>query len=293
VNLAVFDATVVVRSTTEHAVLGLDWGSGMPRWRIPFADGEQPTIAQNMATPRANGLSLGTWPDIADQRLYLIRADGTVRAYLGNTGAPASTVANSAPRTTGTDAPTYTVFDNVLYAVDRSTDVWVADLGGAPNSSSLIYTAPSGSSIRSVTPCGVGQVCLIVGTGHTNELIAVDRATHGVLWQRAAPDAEHAAAMIDRILTDRGQLYDLGGHPLNGDAALDAFWVTSGSALILQRADFTDIHTDLSVIGVSTVDGSETVLGRIPQVRGTCTRTTELLVCPVDDGFHVWRYAIG
>jgi outer membrane protein assembly factor BamB len=292
-NVAVFDAAVVVRSTTEQAVLGLDWGTGAPRWRIPFADGREPTIAQNMTTPRSNGLSLGGWPDIADQRLYVIQADGTVRGYLGNTGAPTGTLANSAPRTTGTDAPTYAVYDNVLYAVDRSTEAWVADLGGAPNTSSLVYTAPSGTSIRSLTPCGVGQVCLIVGTGQTNELIAVDRVTHAVLWRRTAPDAEHAAAMMDRILTDRGQLYDLAGHPLSGAAAVDAFWITPGSALILQRADFTDIHSDLSVIGVSTVDGAETVLGRVPQVRGSCTRTTELLVCPADDGFHVWRYATG
>ena len=117
--------------------------------------------------------------------------------------------------------------------------------------------------------------------------------THDVLWRRAAPGAEHAAAMIDRILTDRGQLYDMGGHPLNGDDAIDAFWITPGSALILERADFTDIHSDLSVIALSTVDGAERALGRIPQIRGICTRTTELLVCPEDDGFHVWRFAIG
>ena len=292
-GVAVFDAVLAVRSTTEHAVLGLDWNTGAPRWRIPFADGEQPAIVQNMITPRANGLSVGSWPDIADQRLYLIQTDGTVRTYLGSTGAPVSTLANSAPRTTGTDSPGYAVYDNVLYAVGRTNEFWVADLGGATSTSSLTYTAPSGSSIRSLTPCGVSQVCLITKTATNVELIAVDRATHAVLWRRAAPLAEHAAAMADRILTDRGQLYDMGGHPLGDDAALDAFWVTPGSALIIRRADFTDIHSDLSVIGVSTVDGAETILGRIPQVRGICTRTAELLVCPTDDGFHVWRYARG
>ena len=98
---------------------------------------------------------------------------------------------------------------------------------------------------------------------------------------------------IDRILTDRGQLYDLSGRPLGGDAALDAFWVTPGSALVLRRTDFTDIHSDVSVVGVSAVDGAETLLGQIPQVRGSCTRTTQLLVCPAEDGFHVWRFASG
>jgi outer membrane protein assembly factor BamB len=297
-TMAIFDAVVVVRSATEHAVLGLDWSTGEQRWRIPLADGDLSAVVQNMTAPHSIGLSVGYWPDIADQRLYLIQTDGTVRIYLGNTGVPVSTLANSAPRTTGTDEPTYVVDDNVLYAVSRSTEVWVADLGGTPNTSTLVFNAPSGSNIRSVTPCGVGQVCLITDNGNdehlaNTELIAVDRATHTISWRRAAPGAQHAAATSDRILTDRGQLFDMSGHPLGGDAALDAFWVTPGSALILRRADFTDIHSDISVVGLSTVDGAERPLGQIPQVRGTCTRTAQVLVCPASDGFHVWRFAAG
>jgi hypothetical protein len=292
-NLAAFDSVLVTRSAADHAVLGLDWSTGTPRWRIPLAPGELPTIAQHLTTGEVDGLGQGLWPDTADQRLYLIGADGTVRAYNGNTGQPLGTWANAAPATVAGDTPRYVIYDNLLYAVSRDTDVRVSDLTRTTTSSSLVYTSPSGSRVHSMTPCGVGRVCLIVQDNGAADLVAVDRATQSVLWRRPAPQAEYAATVGDRILTDRGQLFDLDGQQLSNDAALDTFWLTPGSALVLAPADLTDIRSDVEVIGLSAVDGSGTPLGHIPPLRGSCSRTTDLLVCPAADGFHVWRFASG
>jgi outer membrane protein assembly factor BamB len=74
--------------------------------------------------------------------------------------------------------------------------------------------------VRSLAPCGPGRVCLIEDSDGNVELVAVDLATHAVLWRRPAPQAVYAGTVGDRILTGRGQLYDLGGQPLGDTGAL-------------------------------------------------------------------------
>jgi PQQ-like domain len=289
---AAFDSVLVVTSAAEHAVRGIDWITGAERWRIAIAAGDQPIVTQNLATPKENGLGVGQWPDAANERLYVISTDGTVRTYNGNTGALLGTRPEAIPRRAGGGTPTYVAYGDVLYTIIGGTEVRAVDLA-ATTAAADEYTAPVGSTVRSLAPCGPGRFCVIEDNNGNVQLAAVDLATYTVLWRRPAPQATYLGAVGDRILTDRGQLYDLSGQLLSDTGAFDAFWLTPGSALILSRADYTDINSDTAVSGLSTVDGTTTLLGRIPPVTGACTQTMYVLVCPAADGFHLWHFAAG
>src|SRR5262249_36843365 len=154
---------------------GLDWITGAERWWIPIAADDQPIVTQNMATPKENGLGLGRWPDVADQRLYVISTDGTVRTYNGNTGTLLGTRPEAVPPRTGGDAPTYLAYDTVLYAIIGGTEVRAVDL--ATNAAADEYTAPAGSTVRSLAPCGPGRFCVIEDNNGNTQLAAVDLAT--------------------------------------------------------------------------------------------------------------------
>lgn len=293
-----YESLLVVLSSTEHLIRGLDWRTGAERWRRPVAPGTGTQIVGNRSTtaaPVAHGpLGAATAPN--DHRLLLVDPTGTLHVHDARTGDPIAThdgVADPASR--------YQAYDGMLYAVSttRPTRVRAFDLD-RPDGMHTLYTAAPDDDrfVDGVMPCGPGRICLFSRGSpgpdpatDTTEIVAIDVAKRRDLWRRPAPGGQFAAALGNRILTGSGQLYDGDGRQLLDTPYAVTGWVSPGSLLVLSRPDATDARADVEVAGASAEDGTRTPLGRIPAMSGYCSWSTTVLVCPTADGFKAWRFA--
>lgn len=294
-----YESVLVVLSSTDHAIRGVDWRTGEERWRRPIDPRDGSRIVRNYSTTApavARGPSGAPTP-AGDDRLLLIDPDGTLHVYDARTGAPLAAHPGAAQPATGDQAPLYQAYDGTLYAVSttRPTRLTAFDLTRADGIHTL-YTAPADDKDfpQGVWPCGTGLVCLISQGGPgTDRIVAIDTKTRRELWQRQMPNAQTATALGDRILTGGGQLYDRDGTELLNVPLAVTGWVTPETALLLTRTDPSNPGADADVATVSATDGTRTPVGRIPTMTGFCSWNTKVLVCPTTDGFRAWRFAPG
>jgi hypothetical protein len=159
-----------------------------------------------------------------------------------------------------------------------------------------VYTAASQYRINSVSACGPDRACVItryVGD-QPNTLNLVDVASGRTLWQAEVGYAEYALAAGDRILTDRGNLFEATtGRRFDQPSTVFGGWVTPGGVLTFTAVtDGQDgALRPYEALGISTVDGSSVSLGQVGAITGYCAWSTTVLVCPTTQGFRAWRFA--
>jgi outer membrane protein assembly factor BamB len=300
-----YESLLVVLSSREHLIRGLDWRTGTERWRrsIDPAAGAQILGNQSTTAPPVARGPLGTATPSGDHRLLLVDANGTLHVYNARTGDALATHREVGEPASAQGSPRYQAYDGTLYAISatRPTRLRGFDLD-RPDGTHTLYTAAPDDLrfIDGVTPCGTGRICLISGGSpgpdpatDTTEIVAIDEAKRRELWRRPAPGAQFAAALGNRILTGSGQLYDRDGRQLLNIPHTLTGWVTPGSLLALSRPNATDTRADVEVAGVSADDGARTPLGRIPTMSGYCSWSTTVLVCPTAEGFKAWQFATG
>lgn len=292
------EPVVVISDPVAAAIRGLDWATGQERWRVPLAAGESPRFLVEHGSGEIPPV-FGRFAE-AGHRLLRLDSDGLLRTYDARTGA----LLASRPRATAPGPVVPVISDGVLYSIAGSpaTRVDAAAIAGT-DPPSTVYTARPGEAVRSVVPCGPGRVCVTVdrSADASGELLALQARRPGdrdapafrELWRRPIATFGAATSVAARILTTRGQLYDLDGRDLSGPMAatpVSSGWITPGSVLRLSVGTGAGPEP-VAAEGVSTGDGSTVDLGRIPEPTGICSWDTRFLACPSAGGLRAWRFA--
>jgi hypothetical protein len=288
----------------------LDWTTGTARW----------TISDNSSDPGSlsAGLPAGTWaepqltaplataadPDTStpdDPRLALHSggAFGSASILDTRTGDRTAVTTMSAPPTG---------YQTSVLVIGQS--VYVSATYG--RSGDAVYRFPANSRqpvahgdslwsdngrLLATTPCGSDRLCLTEDrtSNQTGQgMILVDTSSDRM---RALPDSVPTGgyAIGDRYADPAGRVYDLTG-ALQGEGSplAQAWWLTPGSLVGIDRentAGTAGATQPAALVAVSTVDGSRTVLAKLPGVPFQATTGNGYLVYADDDGFHAWQYA--
>jgi molecular chaperone HscA len=285
-----FDDVVVIPSTSDHLLRGLDWRTGQPLWTLPFPDGTE-FLRSYGSDPRIGQPRPGSAELAGDNRLFLIDPTGTLRRYDARTGELRETrPAVAPPASATTTSVRYLAYGDELYALGeaRASSIWVTDLA-RPGPPRQIFAGPTEIvRLDDLLPCGADRVCAQAQTADRHgAVLAIDVTAGQVRWQRLIGPYQAISTLGDRVLSQDGTVIGPDGTTLlagNGQALP----VAAGSALLMVRgAD----PAEMDVFGVSMLDGSKVPLGPIPTPAGACAANGRYLVCPTAAGIREWQFA--
>jgi outer membrane protein assembly factor BamB/Ethanolamine utilization protein EutJ (predicted chaperonin) len=305
--LPVGDKLVLV-SPHDHTVRGLDRRTGNQKWQLDDPKdryGNQvDTIVFDTTTAKdltgtASFSGYPTEPDLGDdRRLLQITYDKTLNVIDADTG----TVTKHRQGVGGT-YDYYRAHEGRLYVVTRTDGYRVQsydlDKLGEPT---VVYTAPdSKHSEVDIEPCGDGRLCVLDETSSdakTAQVLAIDPASHKVVWQRDAPGTKLLVPVGDRILatntdsTPASRLFDPDGKQLLGNEEQNALGVRVNAGSLIFFADQpTSYSADNSLFGVTAGSGAHIALGPLAKTRSrACAWTQRYIVCARNDDFAIWRF---
>jgi hypothetical protein len=298
---------VVIVDKLGKRLVGLDPHSGDRKWALPDIKDEYGTSTvaiypvfteAEFAGPAGfNGLRAGP---ISDGRIVQLSADSSARVIDTATGSVTRTRGNIGdPR-----QATALAYAGRLYLAAEASKYQLLsydlDTLGAGK---LVYAAPDANHrLKALAACG-SAVCLLDETNFddkTAQVLAVDPGAASVTWHRPAHDADvltplGAGLMVQNTNSSSRytQIFGGDGAVLLGDAGKDQTGVrlTGGSVLLFSKVPqrYAD---DQSLYGFTLGSHTRTPLGDIKNIRSAdCSWNTQLLVCPSDTDFGVWRFA--
>jgi len=306
-NVLVTGPALVIIDPAGKRLLGYDPRSGDQKWSVPdikdqygnSADAIYPVLADADINQPSGFTAAPTGPS-GDGPIVELSGDSSARVIDTASGSVAHTKANIGdPR-----QATVLAYGGRLYvAADASKYQLLAydldSLGGGK----VVYAAPDDNHrLKALSPCGTA-VCLLDETSSddkTDQLLAVDPGSAAVRWHRPAPGADLLTPLGDGLMaqnTNSGSRYTTvfggDGAVLLGDGGKDQSGVRVTGASILLFSDVPQPYPgDQSLYGFSVRGTARTPLGDVKKIRSAnCSWNTQLLVCPSDTDFGIWRFA--
>ncbi len=296
--------TAVLVDRAANRLLGLDLTDGTTRWDEDDVTTDSGTRTSVVAVTTPADLSgpaavsgEAFAPDLDDDtRIVQVGADKSFRVLDAVTGDIA------VPLRQGSAGPDDEKIAHdgrfiVVEANGTSQRLVSYDLAkqGEPD---LLYSAPAGSRMTELTPCGPDRVCWVETAGYnarTTRVKGVNAAEGGDVWDRGLPDVDSLVPVGDHLLagqstpTPRVSLLDAGGDPV---------WNVEGRAARLDGGNLLRFNTALSttpenpaLFGEHLGDEAEP-LGALSDVRSqTCSWNTSVIACVADENFIVQRFA--
>ena len=161
-----FDSVLVVLSSADRLIRGLDWQTGAERWRRPIDPGEGTRMLGNHSTgavPAGRGpYGLATAP--RDHRLLVIDPAGTLEVLDARTGDLIATHREVGEPVVGNSRSYYRAYDGMLYGFSsdtRPTRISAFDLDRPARARTLYTVASDDNRITDATPCGPRRLCVI------------------------------------------------------------------------------------------------------------------------------------
>jgi len=297
--------TAVLVDRAENRILGLEIrGKGKAAW-----EKKNPTSEYGLSTTRVvtattpgdltGAATTGGVPFAApmedDRRIVQIGGDRSARVIDARSG---DEVAGPRPSVADPDDPVVAHNGRLVVAESGATDRIVAyDLGklGEP---AVPYTLPDNSQVESLTACGDDRVCFVRKTGYdakTAQVVAVDVVEGGVVWSRAAPDAQTLVPVGDAVLVAQNST-PAQVTLLDGDG--EVAWTRAGAAgrldggnLLLFSKPLSTSADDPALSGVHVGDAA-VPLGSLSDVRSaSCSWDQQHLACAAAEDFVVHTFA--
>jgi hypothetical protein len=305
-DVIVTDRAVAMLDPKGKRLVGYDLVSGAQRWQLPditdqygnTADGIYPVLDDSDVTGPV-GFDGGSFGAIGDGRIIELSIDHSARLIDAATGYVAKTQGNIAdPR-----EATVLAYSRQLYvsAVTSPYQILSYDLDSL-RGGRVVYPAIDDSHrLKALIPCG-SNVCLLDDTtaDKSGQIIAVDPGSATVRWSKKVPGADHLTPLGDGAMVQDGNSGERYVKVFGGDGALllddagkdlNGIRVTGGSVLLVSDLPLP-YPIDESLYGFNARDHSRTPLGDIKKIRAAnCSWNTQLLVCPMDTDFGVWRFA--
>jgi hypothetical protein len=300
-------SAVVVIDKLGHQLIGLDPGTGKQKWSVPdikdqygyTSDAIYPVLTKDDVAGPAGFRGLPPGP-IGDGRIVELSIDSSARVINTATGEVSRSKGNIGdPRRTTVLAYAGRLFlapdtgGYQLFSYELDT------LGPGK----LVYAASDPAHrLDAISPCG-DLVCLLDHGGvndHLGEILAVDPAGPAVKWHQPVKDADILTPVGDGLMVQNTNssaryttVFDGNGAVLLGDAGKDQTGVRlTGGSVLLFTANPQTYPGDQGVYGFSARTHTRTPLGDIKKIRtANCSWNTELLICPSDTDFGVWRFA--
>jgi len=303
----VTSSAVVVIDKSGHQLIGLDPHSGDQKWSVPdikdtygySTDAIYPVFDRDELTGPGGFGGLPTGP-FGDRRIVELSGDLSARVI--------DTASGDVTRTRGNIGDprqaTVLAYADRLYVAAESSKYRVLSYDlGTPGAGKLVYPAPDPKvRLRAMSPCG-DRLCLLDEPGSdekSDEVIAVDPGSTSVKWRRTVPGADLLTPLGDGLMVQNTNSSDRyttvfggDGTVLLGDNGKDQTGVrlTDGSVLLFTNTP-QPFAGEQSLYGFTVRTHTLKSLGHINEVRSAnCSWNTELLVCPSDTDFGVWRFA--
>ncbi|MFY1634541.1 Hsp70 family protein [Solwaraspora sp. WMMB335] len=305
-SLLVFDDVLVWSDVEGGRLVGLDLDDGDERWTHDnpadeYDDTDSAVYAvfsrADLAGP-AGFEGYPSAPDRGDDR-RLVQLTATREALVFDAGS-----GDLLQRRGNVAAPTDTamVYDGRLLVAPSASGYRIAayDLStmGEPVN---LYTPPDDQRrLQLMVACDGGLVCLLESTGFssdTNELVVVDLAEGGQRWRVDAAGFDAVVPLGEHFLLQQTS----GGYlSVLVDSAGEEVYRNAGVAVRIDRGNMlwfaaspSSYPDDVSVAGVPAAAPQDKIeLGLLRGVRGgACSWDRSRIVCPIDEGFVVHRFA--
>ncbi|MGX6603671.1 Hsp70 family protein [Micromonosporaceae bacterium Da 78-11] len=293
------DVAVLI-DRVEQRLLGLGLSDGKTRWTN---DDPKTTVGVTVnvrvaSTPKdlagpatVSGRPLSPVRD-DDNRIVQISADRSARVYDAESGDLITSAQNIADTTDELIAHN----GRLLVRESEGTHRIVSyDLGKLVNPK-ILYTAQPGNELSHLAACGDDRICFVEEKGYdakSAQVVAVDAAKGGRLWEHSVPGAERLVPVGESVLagttTDTTTLLDPDGRQVwTNDwtaARLDGDNVLTFSKRLSSYPD------DPAMTGQHLGD-SRVELGPLQKIRSeTCSWNTSVLACAGDTDFVLQDFA--
>jgi hypothetical protein len=306
-NRLAFDSVLVLASSKDAMVRGLDWRSGNEMWSLPDPVGKYGPVrtgtyriatASDAAGP-ADLAGAPFSPDLADdRRLVQLDSDKTLRvidAVTGKVLRSRDAVGSPDDLTLARDGK----FDVVVRQAGYQIREYDLDSLGEPQ---VVYTQPDANRTAvALQSCGADQLCVLDrGNGSkTTEVAGIDVKGRKTRWRQPAVGTETLVSIGDRVLatTVEGEpasaVFAADGKQLLSDDVRNTVGVrVNGSSVLMFSAIPSTYPADVSLTGIAATDGARQPLGSLSKVRSrSCSWNEHFLVCAAEQEFRVWRFA--
>jgi molecular chaperone HscA len=293
---------LVWQNGAKHRLVGLDPVSGDEKWSredLKSDSGYLTTRLRGVYGHADNDAAATLDKDaplaLTGTHLVQVASDGSGRMVdvvngktVGGTG-----IAEYADSFVGSGDNIYVVTDDAGYRVSSFS---LADPGSAKDVKRP-FVAPGTAQPKKVVPCGVG-VCVLDQADSdptTSTVRMID--TTGQRWSAFVSGATDLTRIGDGVLVtakDAVHLFTGDGTeiPLGTAGAGSTAVRVNGATALLLKGDVTSYPATVAVAGVGLRSRTVKPLGTLDGVRGeSCSWNTELIVCPQQSQFQIWKYA--